>query len=211
MVWEGSPGWLSLAIQAFHVRKVALYFAALMLWRFVSRSSDGAPVMDAMAYAFGLLPVAAAGVGVISLIAYAYARTTTYTITSRRVMIQSGVAMPITVNIPFKRIDGAGLKLHRDGTGDIPLKLAKGDKIAILAIWPHMRPWRVAPPEPMLRSLPNASGVADILAAALTGSRIPPLRADMANGATTDGAALEGISSQGSPPHVSTTDLRPAH
>jgi hypothetical protein len=184
LLWQGSPGWRSLAIRAFHVRKVAIYFAVLMIWRFSSSISDGAGTVDALMHAAGLMPLALAGLCIITLLAYAYARMTIYSITSKRVMIRSGVAMPITVNVPFKRIDGAGLQLHSDGTGDIPLQLAKDDRIAIMAIWPNMRPWKVAKPEPMLRSLPDAGRVADILAAALSGARIPALRSDEAAAAS---------------------------
>lgn len=180
LLWQGSPAWMSLAVRAFHIRKVAIYFAALILWRGVSSRYDGAATGEALSYALAIMPVAICGIGIVALLAYAYARMTIYSITSRRVMMRSGVAMPITVNLPFKRIDGAGLRLHADGTGDIPLKLSKDDRIAIMAIWPNMRPWRLSRPEPMLRSVPDASGVADLLAAALSGSRLPVARAEAA-------------------------------
>ncbi len=180
LLWQGSPAWMSLAVRAFHIRKVAIYFAALILWRGVSSKYDGAATGEALSYALAIMPVALCGIGIVALLAYAYARMTIYSITSRRVMMRSGVAMPITVNLPFKRIDGAGLRLHADGTGDIPLKLSKDDRIAIMAIWPNMRPWRLSRPEPMLRSVPDASAVADLLAAALSGSRLPVARAEAA-------------------------------
>ena len=31
LLWQGNPAWRSLAIRAYHVRKVALYFAVLVL------------------------------------------------------------------------------------------------------------------------------------------------------------------------------------
>jgi hypothetical protein len=34
-------------------------------------------------------------------------------------------------------------------------------------LWPHVRPWRLANPEPMLRSIPEAERVAQILSNAL--------------------------------------------
>ena len=186
VLWQGSPEWLSLAIRAFHIRKIAIYFAVLMLWRLISSRSDGATLAGAAGYSLMLVPVALAAIAVLVIIARAYARTTIYTITTRRVLIRSGVAMPITVNLPFKQIDGAGLRLHADGTGDMPLKLSKRDRLAVLAIWPHMRPWRLTRPEPMLRSVANAGGVADILSAALTGSRIPALRPDGTGSSTVE-------------------------
>ncbi|MCU0886217.1 MAG: PH domain-containing protein, partial [Beijerinckiaceae bacterium] len=112
LLWQGSPAWMSLAIRAFHIRKVAIYFAALILWRGLSSKYDGASPGEALSYALAIMPVALCGIGIVALLAYAYARMTIYSITSRRVMMRSGVAMPITVNLPFKRIDGAGLRLH---------------------------------------------------------------------------------------------------
>lgn len=200
LLWQGSPSWRSLAIRAFHVRKVAIYFGVLMVWRFASSLADGANVPGALSHAGGLVPVALAAICILLLLAYAYARMTIYSITTRRVLMRSGVALPITVNLPFKRIDGAALKIHGDGTGDIPLQLAKDDRIAVMAIWPNMRPWRLSKPEPMLRSLPDASNVADLLAAALSGARIPALRAEeTARTASTQDSGAPG------------TLLRPAH
>jgi hypothetical protein len=50
---------------------------------------------------------------------------------------------------------------------DITLSLGAGERIGYLMIWPHARPWRYSRPEPMLRSLPNPDGVAELLADAL--------------------------------------------
>jgi hypothetical protein len=37
------------------------------------------------------------------------------------------------------------------------------DRIALLHLWPHARPWRVSRPEPMLRCVPDAAAVARLL------------------------------------------------
>ena len=90
-----------------------------------------------------------------------------YTITNRRVVMRIGVVLEITFNFPFRVIESAGLRAYPDGTGDIPLTLTGDDKVAYLHLWPHARPWRAARPEPMLRSVPDAARVADILSRAL--------------------------------------------
>ena len=36
----------------------------------------------------------------------------------------------------------------------------------MLHLWPHARPWRVSRPEPMLRCVPDAAGVAQLLSQA---------------------------------------------
>jgi hypothetical protein len=56
------------------------------------------------------------------------------------------------------------------GTGDITLALAGDDKIGFVHLWPHSRPWRLAHPEPMLRCVPNAKEVGQILSRAWSAS-----------------------------------------
>ncbi len=46
------------------------------------------------------------------------------------------------------------------------MQLAEGDSIAYLHLWPHARPWRAARPEPMLRCVPQAAQVAQLLSQA---------------------------------------------
>ncbi len=164
LLWQGAPSWRSLARHAFHVRKVAIYFAVLLAWRVASGLADGesALTLAVAALWFGLL--ALAGLAVLAVLAWASARTSIYAITSRRVVMRIGVALPMTVNLPLHRLAAAALRRYRDGTGDIPLALRGNDRIAWLHLWPHVRPWRLARPEPMLRSVPDAARVARILA-----------------------------------------------
>ena len=101
--------------------------------------------------------------------AYAWAiqRSTTYSITTHRVVLGFGIALPVTFNIPFARIAGAELRLYPGGAGDIPLNLLAGEKLSYFVMWPHARPWRMAATQPMLRCVPNAETVSMILADAL--------------------------------------------
>jgi hypothetical protein len=77
-----------------------------------------------------------------------------------------GIVLTLTFNIPFKRIEAAGLHRDANGTGDLPLTLSGSDRIAWLNLWPHARAWRLARPEPMLRCVPQAAEVALLLAQA---------------------------------------------
>jgi hypothetical protein len=86
------------------------------------------------------------------------------------VVIRFGVALPMAVNIPFKVIEGAGLRTYADGTGDITLSLAPQQRINYLIMWPNVRPWHMLKPQPMLRCIPNAERVAEILGTALRGA-----------------------------------------
>jgi hypothetical protein len=89
-------------------------------------------------------------------------------------VIRSGMALPITVNLPFSRISSASLKVFADGTGNIPLKPIAGDRIAAMAVWPHIRPLSLLNPVPMLRSVPDAAVVANLLGSALQGLPVTP-------------------------------------
>jgi hypothetical protein len=46
------------------------------------------------------------------------------------------------------------------------LTLAPGERIAYAVLWPHVRPWQMRQPSPMLRCIPDAEKVAGILAQA---------------------------------------------
>ena len=121
-----------------------------------------------------LLLLGCAAVGVLTMMAWLSSRATTYTITSRRLLIQFGVALPMTLNIPFRVVGTAALRTYADGTGDIPVSITGGDRIAYLVLWPHVRPWRAARAEPMLRAVPEAKQVAELLARALSAASPTP-------------------------------------
>jgi hypothetical protein len=111
-------------------------------------------------------------IGILWLIARGYARTTVYTLTDKRLVIRNGIAIPVTINLPFARIDEASLKLFDDNSGDIVLTPNRSDRVPAVLLWPHMRPWRLRRPEPMLRSVPDAVHVAALLTAGLKGQPV---------------------------------------
>lgn len=167
ILWQGGPAFRSLALRAFHLREVALYFVLLAAWKLVAGLADGAGWLAAGTDAAGVVVPAGLATAVLLLLARLYARSTVFTITDRRVVIRFGVALPMAVNLPFCRIEDAALKLHRDGTGDLPLAMGGPDRLAWLHLWPFVRPWRLTRPEPMLRAVPDAGAVASILRRAL--------------------------------------------
>lgn len=168
MLWQGAPRWQSLARRAFHVRKVAIYFAVLVVLRLAVDWSDGLSAASAFQGISWILVLAAVAIGALTLLGWAMARATVYTITTRRVVMRFGVALPMIMNLPFKQVRSAGLKVYDDGTGDIPLLLAESAKPSYMVFWPHVRPWSFSPVQPMLRGIPGVEKVAGILAGALS-------------------------------------------
>jgi hypothetical protein len=167
MLWQGSPAWRALAIRAFHVRKVGLYFAILLAWRLVLAWQDGETLQEAVLPTVWLLALALTAIGLLCGIAWLTARAAVYTITDRRVVMRVGVVLEVAFNLPLTFIEGASVQVHRDGTADIPLVLDGNDRIAYAHLWPHARPFKVSRPEPMLRCVPDGAHVASVLAGAL--------------------------------------------
>ena len=163
IVWQGAPAWRQLAVRAFHVRKIAVYFVLLAAIHVGLRVADGASLPGAMQGAGWLVMLGAAAVALLGLLAWLYGRTTLYTITNERLVMRFGVAIPMMINIPWDKIDAAGLSRYRSDNGDIVLTLAKGEKIAYWLLWPHAKPWHFAPVQPMLRCLDDAQEAAQCL------------------------------------------------
>jgi Bacterial PH domain len=173
VIWQGKPSFKGLALRSFHIREVAIYFGVLLAWRLWSNWSQSVPARDAIISALWLIAPAISAIAVLAGLAWLFRRATCYTLTSKRVLFQFGVALPMTMNIPLNRITNAALKIHRDGTGDIPLGVSDGKRVSYLLLWPHIRPWRLRAPEPMLCALPDAAIVAARLSEALGGQPTP--------------------------------------
>jgi len=167
ILWQGEPRWFDLATEAFHIRAVTGYFAAMLAWRTADAVIHGQAASTAIVSALSVTPIAAAAVGLLAGLAWLNSKTTVYTITNKRVVMRFGAAVPKAINIPFGIIETAALKASPNGAGDLALTLKSPNRLALLHIWPHARPWRMAAPQPTLRALPNASAAALVLANAM--------------------------------------------
>jgi hypothetical protein len=96
-------------------------------------------------------------------LAYFTARTTVYTITTKRVVMRLGIVLTVTFNLPLKQIASANVRMLHKGFGDISLALQGSDRIGWVHLWPSVRPWRITKPEPTLRAIPDAEKVAEKL------------------------------------------------
>jgi Bacterial PH domain len=176
ILWQGRPAPLALARDAYGLTWIAAYFALIVLWRAGTGFADGGL---AMALAMGLpyLMLACLGLAVVYGLAWIQARSTTYTITSARVVQRIGAALPVTFNLPFVQIGSASLAVKRDGTGTIALQTLGETRISYLIAWPHVRPWTMSKTQPALRAIPDAAAVAKLLAeAAETRLSVPVIR-----------------------------------
>jgi len=173
ILWQGGPRWTVLARQAFHATPIAIYFGVLLAWRALHAAQSGESWSQAAVPMALLALLAAVALGLLLLLAWFAGSTAMYTITTRRVVMRIGIVLTVSYNLPFRAIEAAGLRGNRDGTGNISLVLTPDNKIAWLNLWPHVRPWRVKRPEPVLRAIPDAARVADILAKAVAAALAP--------------------------------------
>jgi hypothetical protein len=176
ILWQGAPNWQTLARRVMRVRLFAAYFTLLIVWGVVGGIADKATAYHVAVLALRLVALGGVAVGLLALYAWLAARTTVYTITTRRVVMRFGIALPMTIQIAYPMIDAAGLHTWSDETGDIALTLKQGQRIAYLLLWPHARPWKFTRAEPALRGVPHAADVAQILGRALAASASQPAR-----------------------------------
>jgi hypothetical protein len=160
-----------------HIDLVAAYFATLLAWRLLSGLYDGYTLSQIAVDSIPLLGMAAAALVILAVLARLIARTTIYTITSRRLVMRYGVALPITVNIPFKAIHSADVAMRSDGSGDIALAVDDLGKLTFLHLWPNTRAWHLRKPQPSLRALPDVQNVAALLSRALNAAAGSPEKA----------------------------------
>ena len=164
VLWQGRPQTWALAREALGLFWVAGYFGGLAVWRaaVVSDGSAGSVVAVILPYlAIGLVTCA-----ILLGLAFIYARTTVYTLTSARVAMRIGAALTVTLNLPYRQIANASLDLRRGGTGTIALETLGDTRLSYLVCWPHVRPWALSRTQPALRCIADAAQVAQILAEA---------------------------------------------
>jgi hypothetical protein len=173
VIWQGKPSFKGLALRSFHIREIAIYFGLLMAWKLWSNWWHGASLGEAATSVVWLVAPAVSAIAVLAGLAWLFRRAACYTITTKRVLFQFGVALPMTMNVPLSKIASAAIKTYRDGSGDIPLGLSDSSRVSYVLLWPHIRPWRLRTPEPMLRAVPDAAIAAARLSEALTGQPGP--------------------------------------
>jgi hypothetical protein len=104
-------------------------------WRFISAFCwpgwlatawyDGRPAGEALVVLSSSALASLVCLALVTTVAWGYARSTIYSLTNRRLIIRHGLAMPITINVPFAQVDAAAMTRHANsGTGTICLQIA---------------------------------------------------------------------------------------
>ncbi|MFK8042021.1 photosynthetic complex putative assembly protein PuhB [Congregibacter sp.] len=164
LVWQGEPDFKVMARRVFHLRTVSIYFAVLIVVHLAVQATGNASLSDVILGSTWMLGLGMLAIGILALLAYAYARTTIYTLTDKRLVLRFGVAMPMMVNIPLNIVSAADMCRYADGSGDIVLSLDQKKRLSYMMLWPNVRSWRVNPTQPALRSIANVEELAESLA-----------------------------------------------
>lgn len=167
IVWQGAPTWSGFARHALHLRAVSVYFLAILAWRFGAELLATGSVYAGMVSAAWALALAVPVLGFLALYARLVARSTRYTVTTRRIVLRIGVALPMTVTIPVDLVASINVRANADGTGDVTLGVLPDRRLSYTVLWPHARPWCFARPEAALRAVPQAEAVAGVIAGML--------------------------------------------
>jgi hypothetical protein len=170
LVWQGAPDWRVMARRVFHLRTVGIYFAAIIAVHSGSQLYRGAAPSEVFLGAGWQLGLGLLAMGILAVLARAYARTTVYTLTDKRLVMRFGVALPMMVNLPLEIVTSADLRGFKDGSGDIILTVDPKKKMSYMMLWPNLRSWRFSPVQPALRSLADAQSVAAALASVVDAS-----------------------------------------
>lgn len=177
VLWQGSPDPWRFACRVYALHWITAYWLVFAVWRFVDRLDRGDSLAAAASSATWFIGLAVVTGAILFAMAWATAKAAVYTITNRRVAMRIGVALTVTLNLPFQWIESADLRRRKDGSGDISLDLKGESRLGYLVLWPHAQPWRFNPARPMLRALPNVDVVAEILGNAAQ-TRIGTLEAE---------------------------------
>ncbi len=174
VLWQGAPGFWPL-LKSLHGRWLLAYFGALLVAVAVHRALFMPATLASAMLRFTALSLVVIGLhaGYVLLVC----RTTSYTITTRRFVLQAGIALPVSVNIPWSKVQTARLRAAKDGSGNIVLAVAPAanarERPSTILLWPHT----VGGKEgalPMLRAVPNVQRVAKLLRRQLEATEAEP-------------------------------------
>jgi hypothetical protein len=155
VLWKGRPGLGMLARTAFHTRTLGLYMAALIVIALATGRNDAAMVTAGL----GVVLIA-----LLYMLAWLSARSTLYILTDVRLIMRIGMAIETRINIPLKQVTAAHYRARGKDHGDIAFELSGDRLLGHVLLWPHVRPWHYTRPQPMLRAVPDAARVAQMIA-----------------------------------------------
>ncbi|MEN1729216.1 MAG: photosynthetic complex putative assembly protein PuhB [Pseudomonadota bacterium] len=170
VLYQCSPGsWQALSRRVFFMNKIAIYMTIILAWVGVNAYLDQGSALAIASAVATTIPAAAAVFLLVFWLGRFYAKTTVYTVTNKRVVIETGLSYTTITNLPFSRIERVDMKAFKDGSADLEIHMA-GDRMLYSMLWPSTHQWRWKRPVPMLRAIEDPQQLAGILAHELSNS-----------------------------------------
>mgnify|MGYP001213734411 CR=1 FL=1 len=163
VIWHGRPDLRRFSISALGLRYLILYLLVVSLTTFFSNYGNlSLSIFLQMMFPYVICCCLAAIIMV--MIGISQVIPTVYVITSKRIIIKSGLALIFMLNVPFDKVANIDKKVFNDGCGDISFKLIGNKRIPFFAGWPSVRPWYFNNPEPTFRCISDVDVVSFKLA-----------------------------------------------
>ncbi len=169
LLWQGTPQTRLMARYVFHFHKICLWFSVIALWRLLAnKQATGSWSVDLLHTPVLALTLALV---IVSLLAWLYSRSTIYTLTNRRIVMRFGLAVPITMNLPFSQIISADAAQRGSAdSGNIAFSVSADARVSHWILWPNARPWHWFSAQPMLCCIADLEKVSALLSEALAES-----------------------------------------
>jgi hypothetical protein len=163
VIWQGQPNWKQLAVDAFHIRKIVLYFAVMLGLQLIHLIDSDTTTLDIAKQMGTSVFLASIALGLLAWSAYLSGQATIYTLTNRRIVMRIGIVLSLTFNLPLKKIVSCDLMTLKNQTGNIAIGISSDSPIGWLNLWPHVRAWRINAPQPTLRCIAGAERVGQMI------------------------------------------------
>jgi len=167
LIWRGEPDFRVMALRVFHIRSVAIYLATLLCLHLGVQWYRGGDLASVLLGSSWMILLGVVALAILAALAWAYTRSTVYTVTDKRIVLRFGVALPMMVNLPLPIVGSADLRRYGDGSGDIIFSLAQKKKLSYTLLWPHIKPWQFKPVAPAMRCLRSVDEAAAAVASAV--------------------------------------------
>ena len=174
IIWYGRPELRRFCLSALGLRYLLLYLLIVALFNLSSNFGN----FSFFIYLEIMVPYIIScflATVLLVIIGISQVMPTVYVITSKRIIIRSGMALIFMLNVPFDKIANIDKQIFKDGCGNISFKLINNKRVPFFASWPSVRPWYFNNPEPTFRCISNVDVIALKLADAAQ-SRISEIR-----------------------------------
>ena len=90
VIWQGQPDWKQLAVDAFHIRKILVYFAVMLGLQLIHLIDSDITTLDIAKQMGTSVVLASIALGLLAWSAYLSGQATIYTLTNRRIVMRIG-------------------------------------------------------------------------------------------------------------------------